>query len=149
MDKPKTFLGTPPTPQHAMVAEEIKAHEEAEKREEKKIEETIIAKEAIQEAESKPFLWWVQTIMFWGMLVYVITTIFIVPRAFKYTNETKENTDEFAILKQWEKEQIKKGKEERKSLLCSKVDESEECKDAKPLPTGTPTPTVKISYPTP
>ena len=75
--------------------------------------------------------------------------IFPITRAFKYTQENKDNTDEVTILKLWSDEQTVQAKEERKMILCSKVKgETEYCKDAKPLPTLTPTPVLKVIYPT-
>ena len=149
MEKPKTFLGKPPTPQHEAVAKELEAKAREEEKpliEEAKQEEI---KEEIEQVENppKPFWWWVQTIVFWSIITYFVVVNLLTPIAtrFKYGNENKDNTDEISILNQWTEEQIAKSKEERKAILCSRVvDQTKACEGVKLI---TPTPTIIVPVP--
>jgi hypothetical protein len=141
--------------------QKAKEQEEAEKIAAKEAEIQPVIEKEIEEviAPTKPMSWWIQTVLFWGMLTYIVFSIIITPiaRGLKYTAENgdviqymKDNADEVKILRQRVEEQTAKAKGERKSDLCSKVvDQTKECDGVKPLPTNTPTPTVKIVYPTP
>jgi hypothetical protein len=145
----RQFARTPPDVEKEKEEEEKIAENEAEIQPviEKEIEEVL---EPPATPEQKLiFKLWVVVGILGGILCiqYIVTPI---SRAFKYTNENIQNTDEITILKEWTDEQTATAKEQRKAFLCSKItDQTKGCDKVKPLPTSTPTPTVKIIYPTP
>ena len=152
-DIKKIEFYNPPTPQHEAVLEEKKAKEEAEIKTIKEEAKQEVIKEVIEETENPPKStgWWIQTVLFWGMITYFVSVYMFIPvvERLKYSVENKSNTEEIQLLKQWTDEQTLQNKEERKTALCSKVKgEAKYCKDAKPLPTLTPTPVLKVIYPT-
>lgn len=146
MNAPKRFLNNPKDIQPE-VEQLVK---EAEKEEVKQEE---IVKE-IEKVENPPqsVWWWVRTIVFWSIITYFVVVNIFSPIAtrFKYGGENKENSDELKIYKKWTEEQIAKDKENRITTLCSKITDLtkvEECEGVS-LPTSTPTPTVKVAFPT-
>lgn len=96
MDKPKTFLGTPPTPQHAQVAKELEAEEEAKKEAEIEAKIQPVIKAEIEEVTNppKPLEWWLHWGFFWGMLGYIIiTSTMPVLRTIKYNMQSSKEIE--------------------------------------------------------
>jgi len=91
-DKPKTFQGTPPTPQHARIVEELEAEEKEKIKEIKEEAKQEVLEKVVEEVENppKPLEWWIHWGLFWGMMGYIfIISIIPVFRTIKYNTINK------------------------------------------------------------